>query len=339
MNNNSVKPIVSVTIATYNRKSLLGRVLNSLVNQSAPKSSYELIICDSHSGDGTAELVDTFARESRLIVKHCHTVNVLAAKRNLGINQAEADFVVFLDDDCVPEPDFVARYVSIASDANSDRRAVYCGEVRFPADWCRASNYYRFRDSQHPPSRTSSDYTLLKYSNIVVMNMGFFKREFRESVGSVDENFIGYGCEDIELGWRLVSSGFKIYLAGPRITHYEPSGSIGGMLIKINRSSRDGMRTLLEKQPAAALSWRFFQYLDAEFPGKRSLFASITFAALRALSASRLPDFICRIMEKRDRSACFYFPMVFKSLMAIEHLRGSLIRSSMARARVEDWYA
>src|SRR5450432_3735905 len=94
----SLIPRISVTIATYRRRALLEQVIQAVENQSIARDEYEVIVCDSASGDGTSEMM------TRLMMNYPNLryadldINTLAAKRNAGINLARAELVIFLDD-------------------------------------------------------------------------------------------------------------------------------------------------------------------------------------------------------------------------------------------------
>ena len=58
---------ISVVIPTYNRADSLAVVLPSLLDQTFPAESYELLLCDAGSTDGTEELVKEL-NDSRLVL-------------------------------------------------------------------------------------------------------------------------------------------------------------------------------------------------------------------------------------------------------------------------------
>lgn len=329
---------ISVTIATFNRCLLLEKSLQALAHQSLPSSHYEIIICDSNSDDGTSEMIRSFSRQfPELKIRHLHTSNILAAKRNLGVQEAFGDIVIFFDDDCVADRDCLLNYYKFYT-ADSCDKVIYCGEVRFPEDWVTTSNYYRFRDSRHFGKAQREDLRALDFRTIVVMNMAFRRKEFLENIGAVDESFIGYGCEDQDLGWRLQKMGFKIKKADAKIIHYEGSSDIVAYSKKIFHAARDGMTTLLEKNPEAvkALGLRF-QLLDAEFPE----LGNIKTAALSLLRGLIFPKFLEKIVSfwlvKSDRFELFYSPFLFRYVLACAYVRGTKCRSQKLQTS-GNWY-
>jgi len=95
-------PFVSVVIATFNRKALLFRCLESLLELDYPPERLEIVVVDDGSCDGTADLI---SRESKLKegrIKYLRNAENrgAAASRNMGFSKACGELIVSLDDDC-----------------------------------------------------------------------------------------------------------------------------------------------------------------------------------------------------------------------------------------------
>ncbi len=94
--------MLSVVIPTYNEEEHIGRLLRCLKPQL--ESGDEIIVVDSNSPDRTAEI----AREQGArVVLEPRNGNGLA--RNAGAKAAMNGIVLFVDADCVPAADFLAR--------------------------------------------------------------------------------------------------------------------------------------------------------------------------------------------------------------------------------------
>ena len=59
---NSKEPLVSVIVAAYNQEKFIGRCLRSLLDQTLPKDSYEIIVVNDGSTDRTSYALDLFLR-------------------------------------------------------------------------------------------------------------------------------------------------------------------------------------------------------------------------------------------------------------------------------------
>lgn len=96
---------VSVAILTRDRLPLLRRLLGGLLSQI--RAGDEIVVVDTGSGDGTREWLAT-----QRVVRTLHLDDPcadFAAARNFAIRHIQNPFIAFLDDDCVPAPDWLER--------------------------------------------------------------------------------------------------------------------------------------------------------------------------------------------------------------------------------------
>lgn len=101
----------TVVIRAYNAADRLPEILDRLQKQVGLEGmSWEVIVVDNNSTDKTAEVVEGYARSWR---KDCQLRYVLetipgaAIARKRGIEEANSNFVGFLDDDNIPKEDWV----------------------------------------------------------------------------------------------------------------------------------------------------------------------------------------------------------------------------------------
>ena len=87
---------ISVVIPTYNRGDLIGRAIQSVLEQT--RRPHEVIVVDDGSTDDTRHVVSAFGGDIRYI----HQTNAGASlARNRGVREAKAEWVAFLDSDDV----------------------------------------------------------------------------------------------------------------------------------------------------------------------------------------------------------------------------------------------
>lgn len=127
-----------------------------------------------------------------------------AAARNAGAAAAAGEYLVFVDDDCVPNPDWLAAYLSAIDGAGTDaRHALFGGGSRnaFPDNaFATASQtlidflmaWYN-SDGRHP--------TFFPSNNICCASSTF------RAVGGFDERFPRAGAEDRDFCERVLSRG------------------------------------------------------------------------------------------------------------------------------------
>ena len=85
---------ISVVIPTLNRKNFLKKAIESVLKQTF--SSYEIIIIDNLSSDGTLEMV---MKEYPTVKTFVQSIPGVSATRNLGIEKSEGNWIAFLDSD------------------------------------------------------------------------------------------------------------------------------------------------------------------------------------------------------------------------------------------------
>jgi glycosyltransferase involved in cell wall biosynthesis len=108
--------VLSVIICTHNpRQQYLARVLGALRNQSLPVEQWELLVIDNASQQPlTAATCDVLWHTRGRIVREEELG--LSAARMRGMREAAAALLVFVDDDNVLDPDYLAQAIKIGRD-------------------------------------------------------------------------------------------------------------------------------------------------------------------------------------------------------------------------------
>jgi len=98
------KGSISVVISTLNRATQLRETLESLQNQTF--KDFEVIVVNGPSTDETAAVLKEW--QGRIKISTCPEAN-LSMSRNLGITLTAGEYVAFLDDDAIPQPEWLAE--------------------------------------------------------------------------------------------------------------------------------------------------------------------------------------------------------------------------------------
>ncbi|HEY7357106.1 MAG TPA: glycosyltransferase family A protein, partial [Ktedonobacterales bacterium] len=95
--------LASLVIPTHNRRESLRMVLEALASQTTPPGEFEVVlICDGCT-DGSVEMARSLHVPYCLRVLEQTPNQGPAAARTLGVQEARAALIVFIDDDVVPE--------------------------------------------------------------------------------------------------------------------------------------------------------------------------------------------------------------------------------------------
>lgn len=221
-------PIASVIIPTYNRGHALRETLECLSRQSVAPADFEVIVADDGSSDDTADMVRSYV--DKLVLKYYFQEDRgfrAASARNAGARLASADTLIFIDGGVLTGSNFIREHVS--AHERSARGAVLGYIYGFSpyrvmeglSDLLQSYSpdelVTRYRDDLafldwRDAELAKRDYDLNKFA---VPWMFFFTgncsipaSEFW-NVGGFDENFQGWGCEDLDLGLRLYKNGLK----------------------------------------------------------------------------------------------------------------------------------
>jgi len=101
---------ISVIIPTFNRAEQLRLCLDSLSRQTAAPETFEVVVVDDGSTDGTEEMLRTYGAPFPLRVEQQANRGPGAA-RNRGIELAAGAFCLFMDDDILADPQFVSEHL------------------------------------------------------------------------------------------------------------------------------------------------------------------------------------------------------------------------------------
>ncbi len=210
------KPL-TVVVCTYNRRRELRACLDSLLAQTLPGASFDIVVVDNGSTDGTAALVDAYL--PRGPIRYLHEPELgLSRARNRGIAAARSAYVAFLDDDARAAPDWAAAIVAFA---RRRPEAVLFGGPVLPLsgsgeDWPPQPIYSHQLDLPEQPIAFGPQW--LAGSNLVVKRAALGAAPFDTRLG-MNGRRLGFG-EEIQLQARLVRAGHALwYSPDIRVEH------------------------------------------------------------------------------------------------------------------------
>ena len=225
-------PELAVVLTTYERPEHLERSLASLDMQRGVDGNFEVIVTDDGSQDCTPGVVRKFARTAKFPVKwitHPHDGFRVSLCRNDGVRNSDASYFLFTDSDCIFPPDHLQKH--LLARRPKIIRAGDCfrldQETTNRIDMAAiASGAYRGWVSREERQRLFKKkikeqyYQLVRHNGkpkLTGCNIGI-SRDDLEAVNGFDESFVGWGCEDDDLAFRLRKTGRRIASA-LRYTH------------------------------------------------------------------------------------------------------------------------
>lgn len=112
---------IDVVICTHNRADSLESCLDALARQDAVSGSWQVIVVDNNCTDRTPAVVSAFASRANVpaTVRVQESTPGLTAARQCGVRHSTADWVAFVDDDCMLAADWV-REAQIFAAAHPD---------------------------------------------------------------------------------------------------------------------------------------------------------------------------------------------------------------------------
>ncbi len=193
---------ISVVIPTYNRLPILKKCLLALENQQFKDgkiSGYEVVLVDDGSTDNTLEWVTQNQQQLPHVITYQQNHQGAAAARNLGVEKAQGDTIVFIDSDLVVTENFLQAHAD----------ALIAGEQKLKSD--RLFTYGWVINTNNFENPTSETYKITDFSAAYFATGNVaIARKWLEAAGLFDTGFQLYGWEDLELGVRLKKLNLKL---------------------------------------------------------------------------------------------------------------------------------
>jgi len=214
-------PVVTVVIPTYRRPQRLRECLESLAGQSL-RDAWEVVVVD----DGSPTPLDGPAADfaGRLDLRVIRQANAgPSAARNRGVAAARADLIAFTDDDCRPEPAWLAALVQAAR----QRPDALVGGNTFNGlpDEFFASASQLIIDLVYEHFNADPENAYFLASNNVLC-----KRDRFLAVGGFDESFPRAGAEDRDFCDRWRMAGLPLVWEPAARVEHRHSQTLGGFV-------------------------------------------------------------------------------------------------------------
>ncbi|RIV40337.1 glycosyltransferase [Micromonospora radicis] len=270
-------PQLSVIIPTYNRSQLLRQTLGNLARQRMPAASFEVIVADDGSSDDTRAVVAEAAKSMRVQYHFQPDEGFRAGMaRNAGARLAAAPVLVFLDTGALVGPDYLdchlaeheagGRTAVVGYAHGYDLAGTVPGLAAAAAEALPEQVVARFGDEAgfadaRQPQFVDCDFDLGRLAAPWVLfwtlNCSVRADDFQR-LGGFDEDFHGWGLEDLELAYRLFNDGVGFRLSRRAWVVHAPHARDRDAILA---ESMRNLRRLLAKhpQPPVEIVWRLMQ--------------------------------------------------------------------------------
>lgn len=212
-------PFVSIIILNYNGGDYILDCIESVFKTVGCK--FEVILIDNASTDNSSNICKEKFPE---IILFQNTKNIAMAARNIGIDNANGDFIVFLDADTTVEPNWL---VSLIASYKEHGDGLYQGKLLEKGrpdilGGCgNMTNIFGFGFA-----RGRGDFNVGKYDNFEMISFPtgactFSSSKVIKKIGHVDENNLFFlMLDDLDYGWRGWLLGIPSYYEPKSIVYH-----------------------------------------------------------------------------------------------------------------------
>ncbi|GAB4446643.1 MAG: hypothetical protein Fur0028_01250 [Bacteroidales bacterium] len=214
---------ISILISTKNRKAILRQTLDVIFHhQNLPHEQFEVIV----TNDGTEpldELLTIFPYSNFKIIPNKHKPGA-AGGRNNGVDNAQFELLLFLDDDILVTPEFFNKVIEVHQEYDD----IILGGNRFYSEaLINIAKTYPFGRYKLEHEYQWLEKEMLKpFKNSLFISDGLasfsasMQKTTFEKAGTFNENFEYAGCEDSEFFHRAKKLGIKLLFDEANICYH-----------------------------------------------------------------------------------------------------------------------
>lgn len=194
---------ISIVVLNYNNKGIIDRCIDSLLRYNK-RYSYEIIIVDNKSTDGSLEQIKTKYKDKIKIVEN--EKNGCSSGRNLGVKNATKEYIMFLDSDqWAMNKYWIEPYFEILN------KVPNVGLIGWAAGW-----FNKYGKAYHVVD--SFAYRYMPQSGLCRKDIGYLgsggmmiKKELFDKVEGFDLFYDPTCYEDTDLSLKIRNKGLEIY--------------------------------------------------------------------------------------------------------------------------------
>ena len=259
----NLQPPASIIIPNWNGAHHLPTCLDSLRRQSYP--SFEVIVVDNGSSDGSLELLGRDYPEMRVVTLPEN--RGFAGGVNAGIREAQGEIIAVFNNDAEADSRWLeklagalARYPEAGMATPKvllfDRREV----INTAGDFYGVDGVPGNRGVWQ---RDEGQFDLEEYVFGAAGVAAAYRRAMLDEVGLFDEEFFSF-CEDVDLAWRAQLAGWKCVYVPTAVVYHKLSATGGGKIASYY-CGRNFIYVIAKDYPTSLLKKHWRRIVGAQF--------------------------------------------------------------------------
>ena len=214
----------SIVIPVFNKASLTRGCLDALLEE-AQRTNFDIVVVDDASTDSTPDLLGTYGDRIRVVT---HATNAgFAITCNSGAAAAAGDYLVFLNNDTIPQPGWLKALVSYIEE--HDTAAVVGSKLLYPNDTVQHAGVAISQDgfprhiytgfpAGHPAVNKARKFQIVTAAAMLARRADF------DDIGGFDTAFQN-GYEDVDLCLRLGERNLEVHYCPESVLYHLESAS------------------------------------------------------------------------------------------------------------------
>jgi len=262
---------LAIIIVNYNTRQLLDDCLESIYRADSPKGGLQVVVVDNASVDDSMGMV-TKKYPGVIAIKNSENLG-FAKANNIGVNAADARYVLFLNSDTVIKRYSLVKplkYLKTHPRVGAvtiklylkDGTIDYDNHRGYPTPWTSISKFLGLA-KLFPGSTFFNGYHLgfrkldkihqipVAAGSYLMMPTKLFK-----DIGMWDETYFFYG-EDIDLCYRINEAGYKI-IYYPKVSALHLRGASSGLRKENAKTAVSDKANRIKIAKASAKAWKIF---------------------------------------------------------------------------------
>lgn len=242
---------VTIIIPNYNGLKFMEPCMKALETQS--DKNFELLVVDNGSTDGSVD----WLKEHKIPAIFLEENTGFSGAVNVGIRHARTPYVILLNNDTEPQPDYVKELVRMMDrspkifSASSKMIQLHHKELMDDAGDMYSVLGWAY---QRGVGQSSSGYEKPRSVFAACAGAAIYRREVFEEIGGFDEAHFAY-LEDMDVGYRAKIHGYENVYCPSAVVYHVGSGTSGSKYnsFKVKLAARNNIYLNYKNMPALQL--------------------------------------------------------------------------------------